>query len=239
VFHKLPRLSGWKYETHEGILHVQPDGSVQVVRLDVDREPAATLDIHNDAPHRVVPWQEAGRAALLAFNDTVFSGTVHYWGWEGADRRDDLAEALSRCGDVGSVVAVGGEGLLVGALLTARGAGGPFINVLGVDPDRRRQGIARTMLAAALHDVRGGGYEYLHSSYLVACVQSALWHYAVGFEDIPTPAATASRLRAVRWELARTPAVADSVTSAVHASVQSAMGTMGSEDDALALVTPA
>lgn len=95
------------------------------------------------------------------------------------------------------------------------------------------------MLAAALHAVRGGGYEYLYSSYLVACVQSALWHYAVGFEDIPTPAATASRLRAIRWELARIPAVADRVTSAVHASLRSAAGTMGSEADPLALVIPA
>lgn len=238
TFHRLPRLPGWTYETHEGVLNVRPDHTVQVVRIRTSVEPSGAQTAHGEPSLRIVPWGDVRHESLLNAVDESFADSVHFWGWSDDERRASLADDLSRGGRAGSVVAVAESGSPAGALLTALGSDGPFVHLLCVTPTRRRRGVANAMMAAALRDLQTAGFEHVHSSYLLASVESALWHYALGFEDIPTPAATASRLRAVRWELARTPAVPDDLIVAARRALRAAGADMGAKEDVLERIVP-
>ena len=238
VFLRLPRLPGWRYELVDGKLRVQPDGSLQVLRKEATPDDAGAAVADSTGSIRVVPWVEVSGASVVDVLDRAFYHSVDYWGWPDHKRRESLQEVLSVGPDAGSSVALTDQARIVGALLTARGAGGPYISVLGVEPAHRQRGVASAMLGAACRAVHAAGSRYLYSSHLVASTTSALWHYASGFEDIPTAAATASRLRAIRWELSRTPPVSEELARATSLALRDAEKGMRTSEDVLRLVMP-
>jgi GNAT superfamily N-acetyltransferase len=88
-----------------------------------------------------------------------------------------------------SRLAVGDEGqeAVVGAALLARRGAGPTLDLLMVRPGLRRRGIAGALVWAAVDELRRQGTTggVLRSAYCVANEESALWHRAFGFEEVP------------------------------------------------------
>jgi len=100
-----------------------------------------------------------------------------------------LAEELPDAVEIGFVAEA--EGRPVGFIELAvrnyaEGANGPapYVEGIWVEPDRRRRGVARALLAAAEEWARREGYGHLGSDALLDNEASDAWHRAAGFAEV-------------------------------------------------------
>jgi aminoglycoside 6'-N-acetyltransferase I len=102
---------------------------------------------------------------------------------------DALAAELADAREIGFVAELEGElaGFIEIAVRNyAEGASGPapYVEGLWVEPEHRRRGIARALLAAAEAWARDRGFGHLGSDALIDNEASRAWHRAAGFAEI-------------------------------------------------------
>ena len=111
-----------------------------------------------DAPLTIRPFQPADQ---LPVRELVLAGLAERWGRLDPSRNpdlDDIQTSYVARGDTVLVVEAGGQIAATGALVCSSHGVGQIVR-MSVDASFRRQGIARTLVAALLAEARKRGFQ--------------------------------------------------------------------------------
>ena len=208
-FSTLSRPPGWKYETGDGRLRLEPDWQYHVARWTGAPGPAAP-------PRSGVSVGRATAAdvdGLTDAADAAFTDGPDFFRWPAAKRRASLRQSIEDALTLEPAwvaaahrVARDCDGAAVGLLLVREVAGGVTLETVGVRPGWRRGGLAAEMFRSAVMALPEG--TEVRSAWLVANRESEAWHRGVGFEVVPTSVSERSRTRAEMWAR-RVPVLSD------------------------------
>lgn len=211
AFRDLYHVPGFKYEYVNG----RADISVQRSANATVAAPTGRIveRIDSSLPDDVEVESAAGAPVgdLESLWVNAFARTPDYYGWAIEDIRDDARKSLDRLiGEEAlhpaSLVAHW-RGDLAAALLVNRAKTRPLIDVLCVRRDLRRRGVAGALVhrvARHLKEEAGADARMtLCSGYLLANRQSAAWHEAVGFVELPDWLVLTHRYRRLQHNLRR------------------------------------
>jgi len=212
AFRDLYHVPGFKYEYVNG----RADISVQRSAYATVAAPADRLVERTDSsvPDDVEVESAAGTLVgdLESLWVNAFARTPDYYGWAIEGIRDDARKSLDRLfGEEAlhpaSLVAHW-RGDLAAALLVNRAKTRPLIDILCVRRDLRRRGVARALVyrvTRRLKEEEAGANNRvtLCSGYLLANRQSAAWHEAVGFVELPDWLVLTHRYRRLQHNLRR------------------------------------
>ncbi len=201
-FHGLPRRPGWKHEYFGGKAHLRPGHGVALTTL---RLAARVVG----SPHILRPVARRDATALAQAFFVAFQDTVEYCDWKAAAVRDSARECIASyfSGARGSPLPASrvaeAQGGVVGAALLVATGDGPLLDMLFVQPEQQRGGLATALVAAAGNDLLAAGWHTLASRYHVANEASRDWHRRFGFEDVPDLHLARMYLQVARHELRR------------------------------------
>ncbi len=182
---------GWKYEYWDGNVHISPRQRIVTIKAQVEPRPV-------DERVTLRPVADNDEAALVDAFMTAFHDTIEYCDWPlenitSAARKNIWNFLRGKRGTPlpASRLALevqpetGAEHLTGAALLTEQGAGYPLLDMLFVIPARQQQGLATTLVSAAVNDLYENGVTALESRYMLGNEASASWHKKFGFVEEP------------------------------------------------------
>ena len=211
AFRDLYHVPGFKYEYMNGRADISVQRSAHatvaapIQRILEHTDPALPEDVEVESAAEA----PAGDLGSLWVN--AFARTPDYYGWAVEDIRDDARGSLDtlfgeeKALHPASLVAHW-KGDIVAALLVNWDKTRPLIDVLCARPDLRRRGLAGALVHRVARRLKEEGVEdrmTLCSGYLLANRESAAWHEAVGFVELPDWLVLTHRYRCLQHNLRR------------------------------------
>ncbi|MBA2345613.1 MAG: GNAT family N-acetyltransferase [Rubrobacter sp.] len=188
---RMPWRFGWKHEYWDGHAHLTPRQDHVHVRVGLRSVPQVTTTV--PARLSVRPVSPADARGLVDAFIEAFEDGVEFCDWPAEKihehaRRNIADYFAGRRGTpllTVSRLALDEERRVVGAALLIGRDAGATLDLLMVHPGFLRRGIARSLVGAAVEELRARGATILRSAHCVSNEGSAWWHRAFGFEEEP------------------------------------------------------
>ena len=200
AFFDLPRPPGWKYESIDGQLRLEPDWRYEIARWTGPL--LAPTFPHADV--RLGPADAASAESLADLADQAFAHGPDFFGAPDMGRWKHLYDAVTDALDLepdwvrrAGRTAWSTDGYLVGMILTREVEGGVALDTVAVRPDWQRCGVGSSLLAGVVKALPEA--VELRSAWLIANRESGEWHTRNGFQTIATSVSRRSRLTAEMW----------------------------------------
>lgn len=212
-FHNLYHVPGFKYEYADGRTDISVQRSAQAtVAAPTDRVLERTdPSLPDGVEMESAPGTPVEELESLWVN--AFARRPDYYGWSIGDIRDDAREALGRLfGEKKALHPVSlvahWRGDVAAALLVNENKTRPLVELLCVRQDLRRRGVAGALVHRVAHRLMSEGTdeedrETLCSGHLLANQESAAWHEATGFVELPDWLVLTHRYRCLQHNLRR------------------------------------
>lgn len=207
-FHELWHTPGFKYEYGDGKVQISIQEAAAPIM--VARPSMITEAVSETSAPEDVDFQGAGKASVNELKGLwldSFVRTPDYHGYRVEDMEKQASKTLNplyrdESPDLhpASVVALW-NGNPVGMLLINKIRPRPVIDALGVRPDMQHRGVGSAMAKQAASSLHEMGEHVLCSGHLLANAQSAAWHEATGFIEIPDWLTTNHRFRCAQHNL--------------------------------------
>lgn len=236
-FELLPMRPGWKHEYWHGRAHITPRQNAVIVSTPVTRR-----EVDTNLFIKKVSNDEA-LELTAAFLD-AFADSVEYCDWEPhkiveAAHKAILSHFAGERGKPHSASRValafdperGCDSIVAAALLT-QAPRYPILDLLFVRPACQRQGIATTLLSAAMNELHDNGEALLKSAYYLANEASMKWHQRIGFVEEPDLLRARLYSSSARHELWRREKIGD-LTNDEKSELQTCVNTWEAEVERL------
>lgn len=184
-----PWKPGWKYEYWDGQAHISPRHHVVVTTIEVQPR-------HVNSQFKLKYVDKSDESQLISAYLTAFRDTIEYCDWE-LEKITDSAKTTIRnffAGKRGNPLPVsrlavdtqsGVEHLIGAALLVEKENGQPLLDILFVLSEWQRQGLATTLVSAAINELYNARVTTLESRYMLGNKASQAWHQTFGFVEEP------------------------------------------------------
>lgn len=213
-FERMPHRFGWKNEYWDGCAHLTPMERHIYVRMNTERREAEMP--RGFCFRRVVP--DDAEKLIECFMETFVDG-IEFCDWKHEDvcrhaRRNITDYFEGKRGtplDVAVCTLAEDEDAVLAAALFTDQQDAAVLDLLMVRPSFRRRRLARALVTNAMNELHARGICALRSAYVVCNEESAAWHTAFGFDELPDLGA--ARLRRSHFAVERRRCEADKTVS--------------------------
>lgn len=187
-FERMPHRFGWKNEYWDGCAHLTPMERHVYVRMKTERREAEVP--RGFRLRRVVP--DDAEKLIECFLGTFVDG-VEFCDWSHEDIRrharrnitDYFAGKRGAALDASVCALADNDEAISAAALFTEHTDAAVLDLLMVLPSCRRRGLARAFVMHAMNRLHADGRDALCSAYVVCNEESAAWHTAFGFTELP------------------------------------------------------
>jgi GNAT superfamily N-acetyltransferase len=182
----MPRKLGWKYEYWNGQAHISPRHHIVTTTIEVKEYPV-------NSPYKLRPVEMSDEPQLVSLYIDAFGDTIDFCDWEPGKIANTAGDDIHGffAGKRGRPLPASRAGIdnqsdavVVGAaLIVEREGGQPFLDMLFVDPEWQRKGVAEALVSTVINELYSTGSKTLKSHYHLGNEASRAWHQRFGFVE--------------------------------------------------------